>query len=149
MSNFFSHDCNMSNGLALALTQPNINFTGSHQVGVGGCNVDVNSNLLIDKNLNHPKCRISLYERPFATVPYLGRGPSHPELEFQLQLGDRQLNKKTVNPSSEVSYEPYKNTPLIPEIAASVTNAANLVEGVAAEGWVRGGVPARVLGKSA
>ena len=43
--NFFSADCAMRNGLSLALSQPNINFTGSHQTGVGGCNIDDNSKL--------------------------------------------------------------------------------------------------------
>ena len=48
LQNYFSADCAMRNGLSLALSQPSINFTGSHQVGVGGCNVDDNSNLHID-----------------------------------------------------------------------------------------------------
>ena len=33
--------------------------------------------------------------------------------------------------------------PLVPSIKATVTNPANLVEGVASDGWVRGGVPSR------
>ena len=56
LQNYFSADCTMRNGLALALSQPSINFTGSHQVGVGGCNIDENSSLLIDQGINKPKC---------------------------------------------------------------------------------------------
>ena len=41
----------------------------------------------------------------------------------------------------------YSNYPLIPSIANSVTNPANLVEGVADEGWIRGGLPSRELQK--
>ena len=44
-----------------------------HQTGIGGCQIDTNSNLMIDK-LIRPACKISLLERPFRTVPYLGRG---------------------------------------------------------------------------
>jgi len=149
LNNFFSGDCNMKNGINLALSQPNINFSGSHQVGVGGCNIDANSNLLIDQGQNRPKCRISLYQRPFATVPYLGRGPCHPEMESQLQHGDRQSNKKSLLQTTEQSHMPYSNTPLIPEISETITNPANMVEGVAMDGWVRGGIPSRDISKNA
>ena len=148
LQNFFGADCEMRNGLALALSQPSINFTGSHQVGVGGCNVDSNSHLLIDQGQNRPKCRISLYQRPFATVPYLGRGPCHPELESQLQQGDRQSAKKSVLQTTEQSHIPYSVTPMVPSLAKTVTNPVNLVESVAMDGWVRGGLPSREMAKN-
>ena len=70
LQNYFSADCAMRNGLSVALSQPAINFTGSHQVGVGGCNVDNNSKLLIDQGGIVQNAE-SVYQRPFATVPYL------------------------------------------------------------------------------
>ena len=39
----------------------------------------------------------------------------------------------------------YQYVPMLAPLRATVTNPANLVEGVAAEGWVRGGVPSRLL----
>lgn len=147
LANFFLADCNMSKAVSLATSQPDINFTGSHQVGVGGCNVDINSNLLIDKNINHPKCRISLYQRPFATVPYLGRGPVEPETEFKIQTGQAVSSRRTETHLTEQSLLPYHNTPLIPEVASTIDNPANLVEGVADKNWVRGGQPSRELAK--
>jgi hypothetical protein len=148
LQNYFTADCDMRNGLSLALSQPSINFTGSHQVGVGGCNVDNNSHLLIDQGQNRPKCRISLYQRPFATVPYLGRGACHPDLESQLQQGDRQSSKKSVLQTTEQSHIPYSVTPMVPSLANTVTNPVNLVEGVAMDGWVRGGLPSREMAKN-
>lgn len=147
LTNFFTQDCGMKRPIELATSQPNVNFTGSHQVGLGGCNVDANSELLIGTINTHPKCRVSLYERPFKTVPYLGRGPSNPVLESNIQQGDMVTNKKSVNTTTEQSYIPYMNYPLLPSIENSVTNPANLVEGVAADGWIRGGVPSRELQK--
>ena len=82
-------------------------------------------------------------ERPYLTVPYLGRGKSNVVLEAQLQQGDQIINKKSVNPSSEVSYLNYSNYPLLPEIEQSVTNPNNLIESEAAAGWIRGGLPSR------
>jgi hypothetical protein len=148
LQNYFSSDCTMRNGIDLALSQPNINFKGAHQVGVGGCNVDDNSALLIDKIWDKPKCRISLYQRPFATVPFLGRGACHPELESQLQHGDRQSNKKSLLQTTEQSHIPYSATPLIPSLAQTITNPVHHVESVAMDGWVRGGIPSRELAKN-
>ena len=138
LTNFFAQDCGMKKPIEFATSQPNVNFSGSHQVGVGGCNIDANSDLLIGTINTNPKCRISLYERPFKTVPYLGRGSSNPVLESHIQQGDMMQNKKSINPSTEQSYMPYSNYPLLPSIENSITNPANLVEGVAAEGWIRG-----------
>lgn len=136
--------CPMSSAIDFATSQPNVNFTGSHQVGINGCNIDNNSELSITK-ITKPKCRISLLQRPFATVPYLGRGRSNPVLESKLIQGDLANNRKSSNPSSEVCWLGYLNTPMIPSLQESVTNPANLCESSAAEGWIRGGLPSREL----
>jgi hypothetical protein len=145
LDNYFP-DCPMNNAMAFATSQPAIIPHGSHQVGINGCNIDDNSQLSMSK-LSRPKCRLSLFQRPFATVPFLGRGESNPVLESQIQQGDLANNRKSVNPSSEVCYMGYQNTPLIPSLQATITNPSNLVEGVAAEGWIRGGLPSRELTK--
>jgi len=41
LQNFFSDDCTMKRPIEFATSQPNINFTGGHQVGAGGCNIDL------------------------------------------------------------------------------------------------------------
>ena len=145
LKSFFAQDCGMARPIEFATNQPNVFYNGSHQVGLGGCNIDANSDLLIGTINTHPKCRISLFERPFATVPYLGRGSSNPVLESHIQQGDSVTNKKSVNTTSEQSFIDYTNYPLIPSLQATVTNPANLVEGVAADGWIRGGLPSREL----
>tara|TARA_Y100000992_G_scaffold302429_1_gene276525 strand:- start:576 stop:1205 length:630 start_codon:yes stop_codon:yes gene_type:complete len=147
LSNHMSDSCTMSKGINFALSNgPGINYSGSHQTGIGGCQIDTNSDLLIDKIMK-PACKISLLQRPFATVPYLGRGSVNPVLESQLMQGDLNINKKTVNHLTEKSYINYHHTPMIPSLAASITNPSNLIEGAAAEGWIRGGLPSRDLTK--
>ena len=94
LTNYFQNDCGMKKGLDFALSAPNINYTGSHQVGLGGCNIDQNSSLLIDP-ISRPACRISLFQRPFATVPFLGRGKVDAGMESELQQGDQISNRKT------------------------------------------------------
>jgi hypothetical protein len=82
-------------------------------------------------------------ERPFATVPYLGRGKSNAVVESQLVQGDLQTTRKSINPSSEVSYLGYSQTPMLKSLKSTISNPSNLVEGVAVKGWVRGGLPSR------
>jgi hypothetical protein len=48
---------------------------------------------------------------------------------------------------TEKSFGAYSQTPLIPAVAATIQNPANLVEGVAHEGWIRGGLPSRDLSR--
>ena len=131
----------------MALSQPNINYSGPKQMALDGCNVDVNSNLLIGSVQTNPRCRIDLQERPYKTVPFLGRGAGNPVLESQLVQGEQHSSRKSIDPSSEKSYIPLSQPELIPSLASTVNNPANLVEGVAAEGWIRGGLPSRELTK--
>ena len=136
--------CPMTSAIDFATSQPNVNFNGSHQVGIGGCNIDANSQLLLT-NVTKPACKISLWERPFLTVPFLGRGKSNPVLESQIQQGELVGEKKSTSQLSEISYESYQRVPLIPSLQATISNPHNLVEGVAADGWIRGGLPSREL----
>jgi hypothetical protein len=138
----FRPDCPMSSAIDIATRQPCFNFSGSHQVGIGGCNINQSSLLQIGE-LTKPSGKISLYQRPFVTVPYLGRGSSNPVLESHIQQGELANNRKSINLMSEVSYIQHLHTPMIPSLQATITNPANLVEGVAHDGWVRGGLPSR------
>ena len=95
----------------------------------------------------HPKCRISLYQRPFATVPFLGRGPPRPVVESKLQQGSYMSETKSCKTITEKSFQNYVEVPLVPTLAANIQNPAHLVEGVAAEGWIRGGLPSRELSR--
>ena len=65
----------------------------------------------------------------------------------QIQQGDFANNKKSINPSSEVSYLKYSQTPMLPTLQSTITNPANLIENNAADGWIRGGLPSRELAR--
>jgi hypothetical protein len=145
LQNYFANDCTMKNPIALATSQPCVFYNGPSPVGSGGCVVDDSSKLLIGSIQTHPKCRIDLFQRPFATVPYLGRGSVDPILESQIQQGELLTNKRSVNKLAEKSYIKYQSTPLLPSVQERVTNPAYCVEGVASDGWIRGGVPSREL----
>ena len=134
----------MNKTINLATNQPNVFFQGSPAGGIHSDNVDENT-ILKFAPISKSKERNTAQERLFLTVPYLGRGPSNPVLESQIQQGEYLMNRKTLDPNSEVSHSDFSFTPLIPSLESSLTNPANLVEGVAAEGWIRGGLPSREL----
>jgi len=143
--NYFASDCSMKNPISLATTQPGIMYNGGYNVGAGGCNINDSSKLQIGTIQTHPKCRIDLFHRPFATVPYLGRGSVNPVMESQLQQGEQIVNKRSVTNLSEKSYIKYHQTPLLPAVQQRIKNPANQIESVASDNWVRGGIHSREL----
>ena len=145
-TNYFVNWCGMKKPIAFATSQPDINYVGGFgPCGAGGCNINSDSKLKIGSIQTHPKCRISLYQRPFATVPFLGRGPPRPVIESHLQQGGYITDTKSCKTVTEKSFQNYVETPLVPSLQATIQNPANLVEGVAANGWIRGGLPSREL----
>lgn len=143
-TNYFEHWCGMKKPIEFATQQPNVNFSGTHG-GMGGCNINDDSKLKIGSIQTNPKCRISLYQRPFLTVPFLGRGPPRPVVESKIQQGAWMHDAKSCKTIMEKSFENHTTTPLVPTLHATIQNPANLVEGVAADGWIRGGLPSREL----
>jgi len=141
MQSFYAQECTMRRPIEFATSQVNVNYSAAggrgNQCGIGGCNIDENNALMFGTQ-THPKCRISLFQRPFVTIPYLGRGPGNCAMESQLQQSNGYVNRKTVNTSSEVSYIPLSNYPLIPSLKETITNPQYLVEE-----WQRGGVSTR------
>jgi len=147
LQNYFTSDCNMSKAKQLAVTQPGINYSGSMGSDMCGSNIDDSSKLLIGSIQTNPKARIDLFQRPFATVPYLARGAVDPILESQIQQGEAVTNKRTVTRLTEKSHLRYRTTPLIPEMQQTVQNPDNIIEANASQGWIRGGVPSRELSR--
>lgn len=143
---YFASDCGMSKPIHFATQQPNVFYKGSHQMGIGGCNVDDNSKIKIGTIQTSTKSRISLQQRPFLTIPFLGRGPSRPVEESQLQQGGYLGNKKSCKTIMEKSLRD-EQMELVPSLKASIQNPTNICEDVAAEGWIRGGLPSRELSR--
>ncbi len=136
----------VNTAMNLATNQPNIVVQASVDGAVSGNNIDDSSILQYSKLTSNGE-RSVYQERLFNTVPYLGKGPGNTPLESQLIFGDLTEKKKSLDPNSEVSHINYAYTPLIPSVEMVMSNPANKVEGVAAEGWIRGGVPSRILSR--
>lgn len=108
--------------------------------GLGGNSVEEESKLFWKTQGERPLEKLQLYERPFLTIPYLGRGSVDPTLESQLMQGENVRGKKSVATVMEQNFNPLDKYPLDSEKKAKY---GNTIEELALEGWTRGGKSAR------
>jgi len=136
----------LNSTINLATNQPNVFFQGSPAGGINSNNIDKNTSLKFSQLARTPE-KATYQERLFSTVPYLGKGPSNIDVECDLTNCNINSNRKSADQNSEVDHTNLIYYPLIPSLEATISNPANLVEGVAADGWVRGGIPSRILNR--
>jgi hypothetical protein len=141
--NPYTMDC--KGALEFATSQPNIFIKGTNGIGPGGCNI-AESTILEKSVLTNPHIKISLHERPYKTVPYLGKGNVDVSLENSLLWGDSLREKKSVVKLTENNCKGLDNYPLMnPD---RMTNPRFHIESYASKDWVRGGVDTREMYKS-
>lgn len=143
LSNYFSDSANDSH-VQFATQQPNLMFSGS----VGGTSfnssvVDVHSMLSIQSQQERSLEKLSLEQRPFLTVPYLGRGSCNTLLETQMLLGENTHGLKSASTIMDKSFMDYALYPTDKNMEEHASNAKYTVEEAALNGWVRGGVASR------
>jgi len=145
LSNFYNEVLSGSH-VDFAIQQPNIMFSGTtHGSGLNGNVIDIDSNLLINTRNERPLEKLQLMERPFITVPYLGRGSCDPSIESQLQQGEIVSDKKSVSTVTENSFIGYTIFPSDEKMVERANNPSNMVEEAAFNGWVRGGAASREI----
>lgn len=145
LSEYFSETLSNSH-VSFATQQPAINFNGKvYGNGLNGTLVDVDSTLLIKTQQNRPLEKLQLSQRPFLTIPYLGKGSCDSTLESQLLQGELSSEKKSVSTIMEKSFMGYTLYPVDEKMKEFVENPSNTVEEAALKGWTRGGVPTREI----
>jgi hypothetical protein len=143
LSNFFSQ-MNSDSHVNFAVQQPTMNFSGVVRGdGLSANAVIVDSALLINAEQERPLEKLQLFERPFLTVPYLGRGSADPALESQLLQGEVVSDKKSVSTIMEKSFAPYSLYPMDSKMENFVKDPKNTVQEAALDGWTRGGMATR------
>ena len=81
--------------MEVAAQNPTINFKDGH--GITECYIDDDSKLRIGRMRKNPKCPNQLFTRPYATVPYMGRGSGDSYLESQIRIGEDTVERKQCN----------------------------------------------------
>tara|TARA_B100000424_G_C22831402_1_gene444119 strand:+ start:277 stop:870 length:594 start_codon:yes stop_codon:yes gene_type:complete len=145
LANHFSK--NLSNEhVNFAVKQPTMTFNGlTHGNGLGANTVDDESALLLKTEQQRALEKLQLFQRPFTSVPYLGRGSCDPTLESQLQQGELANEKKSVSTIMEKSFADYALYPTDSKMEDRVNDASNTVEEAALDGWIRGGESTREM----
>tara|TARA_A100001015_G_C14959095_1_gene700046 strand:+ start:931 stop:1491 length:561 start_codon:yes stop_codon:yes gene_type:complete len=145
-TNYFSDNASDSQ-IQFATQQPAVvpnSVTGS---GVGSAKIENESSLLLETENERNLGRLNLMQRPFLTVPYLGRGSVDPTLELQLKegepVGGEKKSTSTVMTQSFMGYTLY---PTNTDMESRTSDAKYTVEESAMDGWVRGGQDTRSVG---
>ena len=145
LSNYFSDKMSTSH-VNFATNQPAVMFSGmARGTGLIGSAVDTESILKLKTEQDHAVEKLQLFQRPFATVPYLGRGSCDPSIESQLLLGEMVSDKKSVSTIMDKSFSQYLLYPTDDKMEERVNDAAYTVEEAALDGWVRGGKSTREM----
>ena len=134
-----------SNASALQMATQQVAVPAAAGYGWSASHIDVDSvlrNHAVQTNSPHCPLRARVQARPFATVPYMGRGKGEADLESKLQFGQFVRQGKECGTVSDTFFE-NQFTPMIPYVAQNVQNPVHLIPEVASAGWVRAGIPSR------
>lgn len=147
LSDYFSTDLSDKH-VKFATQQPIMQANGlAHGNGLSGNVIDINSLLTLETKEERAHEKLQLHERPFASVPYMGRGSVNPDVETKLMHGDDIFEKRSEMPVtlSEKSFANVHFYPLDEEAKDKATNPKFSVQEAALSGWVRGGACTREM----
>jgi hypothetical protein len=116
----------------------------THGKGLNGHIVDFDSKLLLQNTQERPLDKLSLNQRIFATVPYLGRGACDTVVESQLQQGEHISEKKSVSTIMDKNFTEHKMHYVDNTIHENLQNKHTFEESTL-DGWIRGGQTTRYL----
>ena len=143
LSNYFGENLSGSH-VDFATSQPNVMFNGVSGAGIHSSGVDVDSMLSLKKTQDRSLEKLQLNERPFITVPYLGKGSCNPVLETQLLQGEASHDVKSVSTIMSKSFIDYSMYPTDAKME-ELNDAQHTIQEAALDGWVRGGILTREL----
>lgn len=128
---------------AAKVEYPNPTLLGKEGFGFNNMAIDQDSRLRNEvQQAGRQKCPLHLQSRPFATVPYMGNGRGNSDVESSLIYAEFARIERPCGTVTETFFD-NNFTPLVPHLAAHIQNPANLVPEVAANGWIRSGIPSR------
>jgi hypothetical protein len=144
LSNFSSDTIRPDDVLNFASEQPSLIMNGvSKGEGINGSIIDIDSLLTVSKEQARSLEKLTLQQRPFATVPYLGRGSCDPVMESQLLQGEEVHDKKSISTIMEKNFADHSLYVPDNNMEKRTSKSEYTVQEDALNGWVRGGVNTR------
>ena len=146
LTNFRSCDADLVNVLNRATENKGVTVRDGFDVSRN--KIDDNSKVRYGSVESRPKCAQQLFTRPYATVPFMGRGIVDNAEENEILTGNATFKDRHVS-KAENQQRSLDNhlTPLTKNLVDNIQNPVNLVEEVNDDRWVRGGVPSRQIVK--
>lgn len=138
------HDCKCKAPTVknIALQQPDILYKDGHGwTSLNGCNIDDDSKLRNARNLTNKKCINQLFERPYSTVPYMGRGEGNICVETKLLPGEDTFQNRPCNNLAGINIDRF--IPQVDCIYDNIQDTKNIIPEDTLKSWVRGGQPSR------
>ena len=140
--NFHDCMCEAPTVLEVSLQHPAvIHRDGYGWTSMDGCNIDNDSKLRNAKNLTNTRCINQLFQRPYATVPYMGRGHGDVCTETKLLPGEDTFQNRPCNNLAGMYVDRF--VPQIPCIRETIQNPLHIIPEDSDKSWVRGGQPSR------
>lgn len=122
-----------------------MNFKNTVSGGLPANAVDYDSLLSIKSKQQREFEKLQLHPRPFATVPYLGKGGANPDMESKLLHGEVVSDRKSQSTIMDKSYINYDEYPLMDDVKKRINDPSKAIEELALDGWRRGGVSTREI----
>jgi hypothetical protein len=126
------------------VTVPFKNGYGTEQA----CVVDDGSKLRWGLTKAYPKCPQQLFERPYKTVAYMGRGYLKPNEESELIFSEDTRVKRSCNTLSGVTI-PQQYTCQIDWLSYNIQNPVHLIQEYNDPAWRRGGANTQIIVRDA
>jgi hypothetical protein len=143
ITNFHDCDCEAPHTKQVSLEQPIILHRDGHGwTSIKGCNVDNDSDLRNARNLTNPRLIQQLYQRPYLSVPYMGRGVGDVCQETYLRPGEATYQSRPCNNLAGIHIE-QQYLPQLPCISENIQNPIHIIPEDNDQAWLRGGQPSR------
>ena len=136
VTNLYDCECLMPNTVKNATDNVCMPFKNGY--GEASCVVDDGSKLRVGLHKKYPKCNQQLFERPYKTVPYMGKGYLKVDEDTQLKFAEPTSIKRSSNVLSGITI-PQIWTPLLPYLEYNVQNPIHIIQEENDKSWRTGG----------
>ena len=140
VTNLYDCECLIADVVKNATDNVCVPFKNGNDVAP--CVIDDSSKLRIGLQKKFPKCPQQLFERPYLTTAYQGRGYLKVDEDSELKFAEDTKIKKSSNTLSGVSVPNYW-TPLVDHLSANIQRTDHIIP--EEHGWINGGAPSRLV----
>lgn len=114
--------------------------------GSNNADIDYESMLKNQPEFKNNRTLIRSQARPFLSVPFMGTGRGNSDVESMLLHSEQVRQGKECGTVTETSFDGVFE-PLIKVVRDNIQDPKHLVTEVAANGWIRGGLPSRAYAR--